>query len=113
MKENRLNPRFKSIGRAYIPGILEKETLLKNLSITGGCLQCSENTDKVIIGDICTIEITAKSFFKNIKFSIKAECKWIQKTGRFNEIGFKITGSPTGISLKNYIDFITSHSTLT
>lgn len=112
MNENRINPRFKTIGQAYIAGIIDKGLLLKNISITGCCLKSTVKTDKIKIGENYTIKIKSRNFFKNYEFDIKAECKWLRKASAYGEIGFNITVSPTGKNFQNYVDFITAHSTL-
>jgi len=100
------------MGHARIPGVLDKEASIRNLSLTGCHIQSTENIDKMKIGKHYTIEIKAKNFFKNYKFNIKAECIWMMKTGRTYEIGFKISSSLSSVDLKTYVDFITSHSTI-
>jgi len=112
MSENRINPRYKTLGKARIPGIIEKDLDLINISITGICLKCGEGIDKLKIGGKYTVIVKSKSFFKTYDFEVKTECKWLRARKPVSEIGLSITASPKGRNFQTYVDFITSHTTL-
>jgi len=109
MHENRINPRYYTKGHARIPGISKNDLLLRNLSITGCCLECKETKDSIKLSEIYQIEIKPESASHIGKFELKAECKWIRNKDDINEIGFSVTVSPQGKCFQNYVDFIAYH----
>lgn len=110
MQERRKDLRSHSIGRAYIDCIPEGDVFLKNLSITGCCLECTSNTEKIKLNEVYPITISPEHASKIGKFYIQAECKWIHKSDSFCEIGFQIAISPTGKDFQNYVDYLTYRS---
>jgi hypothetical protein len=108
---SRISQRYSTIAHARISGVLEGENLVKNLSITGCCLECT----------------AFFFFFQNVKynivihpetsagvseFEIQAECRWIRAGDYSCEIGFQITASPKGKNFQRYVDYLAFHSTL-
>ena len=106
MHENRINPRYHTKGHARIPGVTKDDLLLRNLSITGCCLECLELMDKIKPSEIYQIEIKPEMASHIGKFELKAECKWIRNKNHVNEIGFSVTDSPHGKCFQNYVDYI-------
>lgn len=111
MRENRLNPRYNTMSRARITGVLEGDVKLKNLSITGCCLECKSNHDKIKVNETYRIDIIPKKILKK-EFEIEAECVWIRDRDDLCEIGFHIIFSPTGRHFENYVNYLATHSTL-
>ena len=110
MLVNREKPRYNTMGQAHISGVTEKGILLKNLSITGCCLECTEINEKIKNGEIYEIIIKPERASHTGEFRFQAECKWIRKTDSSCEMGFNVTASPTGKFFKNYVDYLTYHS---
>jgi len=114
MRENRIDPRFKTIGRARIADILEGDVLLKNLSITGCCLECppSYYNEKIKTFEKYTIDIKPEKIASIAEFHIEVECRWIRKRDSLCEIGFQVVASPKGRGFQNYVDYLTYHSSI-
>ena len=110
MLDGRRNPRYESIAHAEIPGILEGKSVLKNISITGCCVEC---TGSVNLQDDTEYQLEIKpegaSHIGN--FSLQVEHRWIRKDGDATEIGLDIVASPKGRHFQRYVDFLAySHS---
>ena len=112
--QRRVNPRYQTKDRAYITGMttgmLEGNVLLKNLSITGCCLECT-TCNNIELYEKYKIDIEPESFAGIGKFDIEVECKWIRKGDHSCEIGFQIVASPKGKCFQSYVDYLTYHST--
>ena len=108
---NRENIRYNTMGHAYISGVMEKGILLKNISITGCCLECEKDIEKIKTGEIHEIRIKPEKASHTGEFRFQAECKWIRRTDHSCEMGFNVTASPTGKFFQNYVDYLTYHST--
>jgi hypothetical protein len=109
MPEKRMEPRYDTKGCARIHGIKDN-LLLKNLSITGCCLDCNCTIEEIHANEIYKIEIKPEHEAKIGKFELLAECRWIRKKNHLNEIGFMVTESPKGKFFQNYVDYIDHHS---
>lgn len=108
----RINSRYKSMGKARIAGILEGDALLKNLSITGCCLECTAYYENIKSNEIYKIEIEPESSSNVESFDIQAECKWVRNMDYTCEFGFQIVASPKGKYFSNYVDYLAFHSTV-
>ena len=106
MHEKRISPRYHSSGHARIPGVLKDDLLIKNISITGCCLECSGNVSLPKPDEIWKVEIKPEIAAKTGKFEFEAECKWVRHTENTSEIGLTVTASPQGKSFQNYVDYI-------
>ncbi|MDR0486768.1 MAG: PilZ domain-containing protein [Treponema sp.] len=109
MQENRKDPRYRTLGRARIRGLLEGDVLLKNMSITGCCLECTFHPE-IKSNEVYEVEIDPEDAVHVGKFSLEAECRWIRNGDHFCEIGFQIVSSPTGRHFQRYVDYLTYHS---
>jgi len=110
MQERRKDLRSHSIGRAYVDCIPEGDIFLKNLSITGCCLECASNAENIQLNEVYSITVNPEDEAKISKFFISAKCRWIHKTDSSCEIGFQITISPKGKDFQNYVDYLSCHS---
>jgi hypothetical protein len=110
MYERRKDSRSHSIGRAYLDCIPEGDVFLKNLSITGCCLECASNTENIKLNEVYPITIAPENESKISKFYIQAKCMWIHKSDSSCEIGFSIVFSPKGKDFQNYVDYLSYHS---
>jgi hypothetical protein len=111
MLDNRKNHRYRTLARVRIPGILEGENLLKDLSITGCCVECTS------WGDIkpespYQIEIFPESASQIGSFELTVQSKWIRQGGYSGEIGFAIVASPKGKLFQRYVDYLEYRSSL-
>jgi hypothetical protein len=100
------------MGKARIDGILEGEVLLKNLSVTGCCLECTALADTIEPNKTYKIIIQPESAADIEEFVIQAECRWIRHGDYCSDIGLQITESPKGKHFQRYVDYLVYHSTL-
>ena len=108
----RASSRYKSMGKARIAGVLEGDVLLKNLSITGCCLECTAYYDNIKTRELYKIEIEPEGSSNVDGFDLEAECRWIRSGDYFCELGFQVTASPKGKSFQSYVDYLTYHSSM-
>jgi hypothetical protein len=94
------------MGRAHITGALEGDVVLKNLSITGCCLECTSYKDNLKISEKYKIDIDPERASNVDNFELEVECKWIHKGEYFCEIGFNVVKSPKGKHFQNYVDYL-------
>ena len=109
--EMRDSPRYNTIARARIPGVLEGDNLVKNLSITGCCLECAAFCDikpnekyNIIIKPEATADIE--------EFDLQVECRWVHNGDYCCDVGFQIVASPKGKRFQRYVDYLVYHSSL-
>jgi hypothetical protein len=98
--------------KARIENVLEGDVVLKNLSITGCCLECSANFDNLKPNEKYTIDIEPEKVSHIDEFNLEVECRWIRKRNNICEIGFQIVASPKGKGFQSYVDYLTYHSSL-
>ena len=111
MKESRKNKRYHSVACAEIPGVFEGEVLLKNISITGCCVECKSSAN-ISVNSLYKINIEPESDSEIGDFILPVECKWIQKKEDVNEIGFTIVDFPKGRLFQRYVDYLSYRSNL-
>jgi hypothetical protein len=109
MPENRRNDRYRTLARVRIPGILEGENLLKDLSITGCCVECTAYSD-IKPNAQYQMEIIPESAARIENFLLEVETKWIRSGGYSGEVGFNITASPKGKLFQRYVDYLSWRS---
>jgi hypothetical protein len=84
MLENRKNPRYRTLARVRIAGVLEGDSLLKDLSITGCCVECAIYAD-IKPGNRYQMEIEPESVANIGGFEISVETIWIRSGGYSTE----------------------------
>jgi hypothetical protein len=111
-QENRKNQRYRTLAQARIPGVLEGESLLKDLSITGCCVECTAFID--IKPNIrYQLEIEPEGVANIGNFQLVVESKWIRSGDYSSEIGFNIVASPKGKLFQRYVDYLEYRASLT
>ena len=109
MWENRINKRYHSVARVGIDGILNGDIMLKNISITGCCVQCLSSVD-ISVNSQYSIKIKPESDSKIGNFNLPVECKWVRNSDNSTEIGFSIAGFPKGKIFQRYVDYLAFRS---
>jgi hypothetical protein len=109
MLENRKTPRYRTLARARISGILDGENILKDLSITGCCVECTVNA-KTQTGTQYQMEIQPEGASGIGNFQFTVEQKWARNEGYATEIGFSITDFPKGKQFERYVDYLAYRS---
>ena len=111
MPDKRKNERYRSLAKALIEGIPGGETFLKDISITGCCLECTVYPD--IKPDVrFKIEILPETASKIGGFDLLAESKWVRMGDYSCEIGFAILESPKGKMFQRYVDYLVWRSSM-
>jgi hypothetical protein len=112
MLDNRKNHRYRTLAHAQIPGVLESESLLKDLSVTGCCVECTACGD-IEQGGRYQMEILPESAAHIGRFVLTVQVKWIRFGGYASEVGFAIVASPKGKLFQRYVDYLGYRSSQT
>ena len=86
-------------------GINKIEILVKDLSITGGCLKCHKKTE-IRTGARYSVEIIPEKTAGIGKFDLAVDFKWVHDMGNSIEFGFFILESPKGKLFQRYVDYL-------
>ena len=111
MLENRKSPRYRAFAHVRIPGVLEGENVLKDLSVTGCCVECTVISD-LQPGIQYIIEIEPEKVSQIGRFELTVERKWVHSGDYSSEIGFSVTASPKGRQFQRYVDYLSYRSSL-
>src|SRR5215471_16318287 len=105
MSESRRSPRYRTIARVEISKVSGGEGLLKNISITGCCVEC---TGMVKVQPLAQYQLMIKPEKESHigPFELLAECKWVRHDGHATELGFSIIASPKGKQFQHYVDYL-------
>jgi len=105
MDELRKNTRYQTLARAKIKGVNEGETLLRDISVTGCHVECT-NYSEITLNKQYKLEVIPESAANIGVFEFLAESKWI-RTGNYScEIGFSIVESPKKKHFQRYVDYL-------
>ena len=88
-----------------IPGFSGGENILKDISVTGCCVECTVVSD--LPSTQYQIEIEPEEASNIGKFALMVERKWTQSGDYSTEIGFFIIASPKGRQFQRYVDYLT------
>ncbi|MDR0316540.1 MAG: PilZ domain-containing protein [Treponema sp.] len=113
MPESRINPRYRTFAYGRIHGIMEGNNLLKNISITGCCIECAAQVDNIQPDTEYQLEIKPERAAHIGKFKLLVERKWIRSEDSFNEVGFNIIAFPKGKLFQRYVDYLAFRSSET
>jgi hypothetical protein len=97
--------RYLSHARVRIPGLFEGEVLLKDLSVTGCCIECTMYVD-IQPGASYKIEVIPEAASKIGQFDLMVESRWVQAGDYSCDVGFSITASPKGRLFQRYVDYL-------
>ena len=104
MLELRRSPRYPTRASASIPGVMEGENPIKDLSITGCCIESASHTGQAGVQYQLQIEPEKAAHIGN--FQLLVEQKWVHTGENSTEIGFIIIASPKGKQFQHYIDYL-------
>jgi hypothetical protein len=109
--DNRKDLRYQTLARARIDKVTEADVLLKDLSITGCCI---ESTVYIAInhGYQYKIEVLPETAAQIGSFELLVEPKWIRASGYSCEAGFSILESPKGRLFQRYVDYLNWRSSM-
>ncbi|MDR1277322.1 MAG: PilZ domain-containing protein [Treponema sp.] len=111
MLDNRKDHRYRTLAHARIPGVMEGENLLRDLSVTGCCIECTAHADLEPETQY-RIEIIPESASHIGNFELTVQSKWIRSRGYASEVGFVIIASPKGKLFQRYVDYLDYRSSL-
>jgi hypothetical protein len=109
MFNERKSVRYSSHARARIKNAFEGDALLKDLSITGCCIECTTIAD-IKPNEIYSMEVIPDTASNVGNFDLMVECRWIRAGGYSCDVGFMITASPKGKAFQRYVDYLTWRS---
>jgi hypothetical protein len=110
--ENRKHTRYKTMAQARIPHVLEGENLLKDISITGCCVESTAYAD-IKPETRYELEIEPEKDSRIKIFQLSVEAKWVKSSGYTGEIGFMVIASPKGRQFQRYVDYLAFRSSQT
>jgi hypothetical protein len=110
MFEKRKSTRYPALARALIAEIFDGEALLKDISITGCCVEYTMFVD-VKPDTPYTMRIIPDAAAKISPFELQVESRWVRSGGYSCEIGFTISESPKGRNFQRYVDYLAWRST--
>jgi hypothetical protein len=85
--------------------MMDGEHLLKDLSVTACCVECTAAVD-VEPGSVFQLEVIPEAGSGIGSFSLSAECKLTRFAGYSTDIVFAITASPKGRHFQRYVDYL-------
>ncbi len=109
MSESRRNRRYSTLARAKVCDIHEGDALLRDLSVTGCCLEFTAAV-ALTAGTRCKIIVSPESAAAIETFYLEAESCWSRMLYDSFEIGFSIIASPKGKSFQRYVDYLSWRS---
>jgi hypothetical protein len=109
MPDSRNNPRYRALAIARITGLPEYEGLLKNISITGCCVEYTVKAD-ILPNTQYKLEVIPEKELRIDRFELLVERKWIRSDGYSTDVGFVIDASPKGKHFQDYVDYLAHHN---
>ena len=114
MPEKRKNQRYKTQAQARIPNILEGENVVRDISITGCCIEYPVIEYSVLTEikpeTVYQMEIMPEKNAKINNFVLEVEVKWLRSIGNSGVIGFSVVASPKGKEFQYYVDYLAYRS---
>ncbi|MDR1373618.1 MAG: PilZ domain-containing protein [Treponema sp.] len=105
MVNKRKSTRYCSLAAARIPSASSGEALLKDLSVTGGCIEYTMFAD-VQTGTKYKLEVIPEAASNVEQFDLTIEIRWIHYEGYACSVGFTILASPKGKLFQHYVDYL-------
>ena len=110
MFENRKSVRYRTLAKVRIHGAFEGDHLLKDLSVTGCCVECSVYAD-IRPDTPYRLQIFPESAAKISDFELTVESRWLRAAGYSCDVGFSVVESPKGKGFQRYVDYLAWRST--
>ena len=105
MSESRNSPRYRTTAHVEMPKVPGGDGLLKNISITGCCVECAGVVKMQPEAQYQLMIKPEKEAHIGI-FELTVECKWVRDDGHGTELGFSIIASPKGKQFQFYVDYL-------
>jgi hypothetical protein len=110
MLDKRKHIRYPTLARVRVSEIFDGEALLKDLSITGCCIEYTMVVD-IKLNTQYKIQVIPDSAAGIDSFELQVESRWMRPGGYSCEIGFTIVTSPKGRDFLRYVDYLAWRST--
>jgi len=88
-----------------MPKVPGGDGLLKNISITGCCVECAGKVDIQLTAQYHLVIKPEKESHIGA-FDLTVDCKWVRDDGHGTELGFGIIASPKGKQFQFYVDYL-------
>jgi hypothetical protein len=111
MLDNRKNQRHRTLAHARIPGVLEGECLVRDLSVTGCRVECTSLVEMNPEAQY-QIEVIPENAAHVGRFELTVQSRWLRSGGYASEVGFAIVASPKGKLFQRYVDYLEYRSSL-
>jgi hypothetical protein len=105
MFQQRKNSRYRTLAKAKIAGVFEGDALLKDISITGCCIECTMQVD-ISPNVQYKLTVIPENAAKISQFELLIESRWVRYGEYTCEIGFSIVASPKGKLFARYVDYL-------
>jgi hypothetical protein len=103
--ENRRHTRYRAFARVKFPDHLGEEGILKDISVTGCCVECTSlmnlKPDTPYI-----LEMIPESAARIGMFKLEVKPVWIRSGDYSSDVGFSIIASPKGKLFQRYVDYL-------
>ncbi|MDR2419479.1 MAG: PilZ domain-containing protein [Treponema sp.] len=109
MEKQRKYDRYKTMAQARVPALFEGESLLKDISVTGCCIECTMQVE-VHPDTKYAIVVEPEATSQIEPFELTAEYRWNRSSLDACTIGFFIVESPKGKQFQRYVDYLAYHS---
>jgi hypothetical protein len=101
----RSHVRYRTYAKVKIRGIMEQQSLLKDISVTGCRVECTALAD-ICIDSTYTLEVIPEPGSKIGRFDLEVKVVWISTADYSGDVGFVITASPKGKLFQRYVDYL-------
>jgi hypothetical protein len=105
LDDHRIKPRYRSFARVKFYGQTGEESLLKDISVTGCCVECT-SLAAIQPDALYTMEVIPEDAAKIGRFDLAVKTIWVQPSGYSVDVGFNITASPKGRVFQRYVDYL-------
>ena len=109
MPNDRKNLRHITLARARIKSISDGEAILRDLSITGCCIEFSVSVDIKLETDYI-MEVIPERASQIENFELAVTSRWIKTTAYSCEIGFTIASQPKILPFQRYLEYLSWRS---
>jgi hypothetical protein len=103
--DHRVRPRYRSFARVKFHGQMGEASLLKDISVTGCCVECTSLAE-IQPDTPYTMEVIPEDAARIGRFDLEVTTIWVRPSGYSTDVGFNITASPKGKLFQRYVDYL-------
>jgi hypothetical protein len=103
--ENRRHTRYRAFAKVKFPDHVGEESILKDISITGCCVECTSLIN-LKLDALYTLEMIPEKASKIGRFCLEVKSIWIRPGDYSSDVGFSIIASPKGKLFQRYVDYL-------